>query len=343
MNEPTNVWGTLSVLDHLRPNAFVAELMQFDTLVIPRPLDDTKWPEAWNVEQQHRLLSMIPNDRIMEVPWTEDRRDDWKKLMISVSAEADIRDVQRARTSNDHEGDKFDAPAFQVSRRILVDFVDHKRDEALIDGIPHVPVAVIPAYDSSDAYLNDAVKDQERLLQAFGWEFLVPSDLSASGKRLSHEDQIKAALDLSKIPEVKLHRDAFRAWTSLEALKGTSATEAKDKMEDLISQYTKAVASSKIPVKLKWGAGFAELLGAVAALTVSPAFALVSPVVKLGETAINSSGPSRAEVPPSLRPAALIHAARTDFSKKQMGLFGEKEPQITIQGHWPSGGPPPYL
>jgi hypothetical protein len=48
------VWGTYSVKDHCDPNAFVAEVMLYDRLVIPVPPDDkerARWRKAgWQPE-----------------------------------------------------------------------------------------------------------------------------------------------------------------------------------------------------------------------------------------------------------------------------------------------------
>lgn len=344
MQQPAQLWGTVSVRDHLRPHAFVTELVLFETLVVPRPPRGAPWPAEWDAAHQDKVLSWIPDDRLMKVSWDDTQRGEWSKRQAAADAELDVADLQhRPELKEAQDQDHFDAPAFHLTRRVLQDFVDAERDRAIIKGVPHADVAVIPAYDGPQAFLNDTPA-QERLLRAFGWEFLVPSPETADGKARSHRDQIKAALDLAELPDVRAHRDAFRAWTSLEALRGTSTAEARDRMEMLVAGYAKAVAASKIPVRLKWAAGIAEFAGAIAALALNPLFALAGPTIKLGETAADLRTDGASDVPDKVRPAGLIHAMREEFAQSHVeGLTFEDRPKIRIEDHWPHGAPGLYL
>ena len=66
-------WGTFSVKDHLKPRAFVADVLLFDQLVIPRPAtakelysegqgepsedQRDRWlRKGWNPDRQRELL-----------------------------------------------------------------------------------------------------------------------------------------------------------------------------------------------------------------------------------------------------------------------------------------------
>lgn len=344
MTNSSQLWGTMSVRDHLRPHAFVAELVLFDALVVPRPPQGATWPAEWDDAYQDELLSWIPCDRLMEVSWDNAQRMEWEKRKIASDAEMDVADLQQqpgfeaAQRKED-----FDAPEFHLTRRVLQDFVDAKRNRALIEGVPRADVAVVPAYDGPQAFLDDT-PEQERLLRAFGWEFLVPHHETAEGKTRSHQDQIKAALDLCRMPEVQAHRNALRAWTSVEALRGTSTKEARERMETLVEAYAKAVAATKLPVRLKWGAGIVELVGAIAALAIHPAFALFGPAIKLGETAAEPHVAEAAAVPDAVKPAGLIHAMREEFTSALFSGVDFDDPQsIRIEDHWPHGAPTLYL
>lgn len=344
MKNSAQLWGTMSVRDHLRPQAFVAELVLFEALVIPRPPQGAIWPEEWDPAHQEEVLSWIPLDRLMEVSWDDAQHMEWEKRKIAADAELDIADLQQQPGFEAAQREeKFDAPAFHLTRRVLQDFVDAKRNRALIKGVPRTEVAVIPAYDSPQAFI-DETPEQERLLRAFGWEFLIPHHETAEGKTRSHQDQIKAALDLCAMPEVQAHRDALRAWTSVEAMRGTSTKEARERMETLVEAYAKAVAATHIPVRLKWGAGIAEFVGAIAAYSINPAFALIGPAIKLGETAAEPHVEIAAAVPDAVKPAGLIHAMREEFAITHVaGLDFEEAPQIRIEDHWPHGAPTLFL
>ncbi len=344
MNDSAQLWGTMSVRDHLRPHAFVAELVLFETLVIPRPPQGATWPAEWDPAYQDKVLGWIPDDRLMEVSWDNAQRTEWEKRTIASGAEMDIADLQKQPGFEEAQRKKnFDAPVFQLTRRVLQDFVDAKRERALIKGVPQTNVAVIPAYDGPKAFFDDT-PEQEGLLRAFGWEFLVPHYETAGGKRRSHQDQIKAALDLCTLPEVQAHRNALRAWTSVEAVRGISTEEARERMETLVEAYGKAVAATNIPVRLKWGASIAEFVGAIASLSIHPAFALVGPAVKLGETAAEPHLERAAAVPDAVKPAGLIHAVREEFTRSRVaGLDFDDPPRIRIEDHWPQGAPTLYI
>lgn len=344
MNSPAQLWGTVSVKDHLRPNAFVAELVLFETLVVPRPPKGATWPADWGQAYQNEVLSWIPADRLMQVSWDKKQHMEWEKRKVAVKAETDVADVQKLPGFEEAKRkDDFDDPKFHGTRHVLQDFVDARRDRALLKGIPVTEVKAIPAYDGPKEFIDDA-PEQAGLLRAFGWEFLVPHHETNQGKRRSHKDQIKAALDLCAMPEVQAHRDALRAWTSVEALRGTTTEEARERMETMVEAYAKAVAASKIPVKMKWGVGIAEFAGAIAALAISPAFALVGPGLKIGGMAADPHIEKAAAVPDAVKPAALIHAMRKEFAGAHVaGLAFNDRPKIRIKDHWPHGAPPLYL
>ena len=344
MEYPAQLWATVSVRDHLRPHSFVAELVLFEALIVPRPPHGSTWPDEWDPAYQEEVLSWIPRNRLMEVSWNEEHHRDWEKRMIAADAEIDIADLQQQPGFEEAKlKEDFDAPAFHMTRRVLQDFVDADRNRALIKGMPSTNVAVIPAYDGPSAFIEDTPR-QERLLRAFGWEFLIPHHETADGKRRSHQDQIKAALDLCEMPEVQAHRNALRAWTSVEALKGTDTKEARERIETLVEAYAKSVAASKIPVRLKWGAGVAEFVGAIAAIMINPVFALVGPAIKLGDMAAEPKLKSSAEIPDAVKPAGLIHAMRAEFTKTGLkGLDFDDQPKIRIEDHWSRGAPPLFL
>ncbi len=66
------VWGTFSVKDHCDPSAFVAEVMLYDRLVIPRPPDErerSRWSEVgWHPDRLDVLLQIL-GERAYVVDW----------------------------------------------------------------------------------------------------------------------------------------------------------------------------------------------------------------------------------------------------------------------------------
>ena len=99
MDEQAQLWGTVSVLDHKRPNAFVAELGLFDALVVPVPPPDGggNWAGKWDGAAQDRLLSLIPDDRLRRVPWDEGQRGAWARWARAEDAGKDVAAIQQDR------------------------------------------------------------------------------------------------------------------------------------------------------------------------------------------------------------------------------------------------------
>lgn len=108
------VWGTYSVRDHLRSRAFVADVLLYDQLVIPRPptpveeaqernaardrgetvtppaighdgkykTEVDRWSEnGWRPRRLEEMLKILREHRlVVELPWSEQARLEWARL-----------------------------------------------------------------------------------------------------------------------------------------------------------------------------------------------------------------------------------------------------------------------
>src|SRR2546425_2359912 len=79
------IWATFSTFDHLKPGAFLPEVVMYDRLVIPiPPADDAdewrRWEEdqKWNPARQRNLIAAL-GDVVKPVEWTQLRRDTWQR------------------------------------------------------------------------------------------------------------------------------------------------------------------------------------------------------------------------------------------------------------------------
>ena len=66
------VWGTFSVRDHCRPNAFAREVLLFDRLVLPVPANEAE-----------RARWRKPNDAKPKETWNPDRLDQLRHILGS--------------------------------------------------------------------------------------------------------------------------------------------------------------------------------------------------------------------------------------------------------------------
>ncbi len=182
--EKYELWGTFSVMDHVREGAFLAEVIMYDRLVIPIPPDPAnarsaedrefaqkqwgRWERAgWNPQRQQTLLRILEPVAV-PIEWNRERHEEW---------------------ATEYEKSKRDA-AQQVSE-ILAGW---KTGEVLLDELPAMAsgVVAVSPYDSledlkRDMGITESSTVVERLAAGrglpgnvvsavIGREFLVPED-----------------------------------------------------------------------------------------------------------------------------------------------------------------------
>ena len=241
------VWATFSVKDHCDPNAFVAEVMLYDRLVIPIPPDDqerTRWREAgWKPEHLDKLLEIL-GDRAYTVNWDGERQRRWK---AQYEAGAEIAQVA---------GDW----AFAATRTELTQGLPRH-----VTGIQVITHYTAIAELESDLRLRPTAEGEIPLyggtaLAIIGHEFLVPDD-----PRWTHEDLLREAVDLSSERTSRRKRASFWRWqreflTDQGITDQSAIRDAFEEMQDLLEE-------EKALVRKKWarnGTQFAFLVGSVA-------------------------------------------------------------------------------
>lgn len=86
MTHPDNaeIWASFSVFDHLKPGAFLSEVVMYDRLIVPVPPpgDRAEWErweaEGWDPSRQRELLSVL-GPVVRQVEWNQLRRDVWER------------------------------------------------------------------------------------------------------------------------------------------------------------------------------------------------------------------------------------------------------------------------
>ena len=165
--------------------------MLYDRLVIPIPPDDIeekRWEcKGWDPLKQKNLLDIL-GDRAYMVPWTDELQEKWRT---------------RFEAGTDFKEESGDW-AFEATRTELT--LDLPR---YITGIQ-----AVSNYNSLEDVKEDLKLQQSdyslssgSVTAILGHEFLVPND-----PKLSHEDLLKAAVDLSSEPIYKHKRTSFWRW-----------------------------------------------------------------------------------------------------------------------------------
>jgi hypothetical protein len=241
------VWGTFSVKDHCDPNAFVAEVMLYDRLVIPVPPDNearAKWDkELWQPDRLDKLLKIL-DERAFVVKWDEERRQKWRT---------------RFEAGKDVAHDAGDW-AFVATRNELT------------AGLPRnvTGIQAVTNYTSGRELEDDlglkSVGEREAHLYGgaavaiIGHEFLVPDD-----SKWGYEELLGEAVALSSEPAFRRKRASFWRWQR-EFLNDKGITdqsaiiEAVEEMQDLLEEEKQIVRRKNI----RTGSQFAFLVGSVA-------------------------------------------------------------------------------
>ena len=339
------LWGTFSVGDHLRRRAFVADVLLYDRLVIPTPpeTDDAeqkRWREmGWKPDRQRQLLSLMPSNHLIQVPWIESHRRNWEtryrdalgpqqpageraalRSRMAATAAADVSIAVKARDSFDWEGyknrggrpEEVDQLAHFTTRDVLVDWSNAQQDTKIFMGLPRVQVDPVVAYGSYSAFSEDhqvsstvseMTPPPSNLLQVFGWEFLVPND-----SRRSDDDLLRQAVDIANLPETKQHRQVFHRWRRDHA--GQTSNELREEMEQTIEQYKAAVLKLKFATVARHGFAVATAGLGVAAV-FNPDLGIPGAFTGLGSYVVTEA--MAKEIPERLKVAAMFHDARKRF------------------------------
>jgi hypothetical protein len=327
-----SLWGTFSVIDHLRPRPFVADVLLYDCLAIPVPNGDAevqRWrSEERRPERQAELLTIL-GDLAVEVPWTSELVSRWREVSrrdgrieeeetvmsadLAEDVAFDVKNIAAARKTHvtrlqsaRHDPDD---PAFAVTRMVLVDHLDKRRDSALVAGIPSAgSVKAVAAYASYKDFGNRRGRlvthelEDAQSVYVFNWQFFVPA---TSGR--SDDDLLRSAVELAHADEVGAWRSAIWAWQRDVMMKGTTETDALKDMKDLIAGYKKAAHRNKIKVVARWGLGVAAIAAGVAAVAFPPAGAISA------ACGIGSFIPSP-KIPRRLEAGAMFYEAQKRLS-----------------------------
>jgi hypothetical protein len=326
LSEKYQLWGTFSIWDHIKPGAFLAEVIMYDRLVIPIPPDPAKARNSeertfaaqlrarW--EQPERMLQLLDVVRPVAEPieWDYEHHTKWL-------------DEFSKYMSGPQSASKLVAPFLQ----------GWATGEVLLKDLPIMAkgaVAVAPFTDLDDLKDKLGITESDGLMQrqgasrglpastvsaVIGREFLVPSDPDRDEFYL-----LKQAVELGADEDYRLARQALNALT-LQFIENArtdfdSVRAAVEAMQDQLATLDRLARRRRIGKFVRRAFFFTQVAADVATAPVNP--------VALGRAAINVGKFTTTELlgnpadPGQAGPAgALLHDSQR---KLDLTLHGER-------------------
>jgi hypothetical protein len=340
----TELWGTFSVTDHLRQCPFVAEVLLYDRLMIPRPPTPEEeppetgeeeqgigWPEKWRPQKLRGLLDILKEkDLAVELPWGKQARQDWSRLYDGQSlddlgakrtelAEATKSEIEMAKQNVPDQ-----APFIATGGLIalyITNAVQNKVAQRLVGLIrkPGAEIEPVIAYGryqdfQQEQHLRPAdpkpPPDKFCPYALFGWEFFVPEDTDKS-----EDDLLRAAVQLASRSEFQETRQSFHGWLKKMHDGSQDPQDARVEMLKMLKEYRDQVRGSGIKTAVRYVAKVVPVLAPLAGLIGDVTGIAVGVAVGGASLLVEWLLPEKAP-DERLRPAALVHDARRFFGKK---------------------------
>lgn len=343
----TELWGTFSVKDHIRKRPFIAEVILYDRLMIPRPPtaeeeqpqpdekdEITQWREnKWNPKRLRDLLDILgEEDLAIELPWGKQARKQWESLYHGTEKEeiGDSRSALMTAAEQEIEMAKINSPKdapYLATAGLIVQYISEKvhNDVArkLIALAKPVGAKIEPviAYRSFNSYKNeqglhpvskkiDYENPTKNYNVMFGWEFFVPEESNKTDYKL-----LKKTVKFAARKDLRESRQLFYGWLKQMQEGGVDPNDAKEKMLKMLDEYRKIIRGSGIKTVVRYAAKIAPIVAPLAGLYSSEAGIGAGVTAGASPLIVDYLMPKK-EIDDKLRPAALVYEARKFFRKK---------------------------
>jgi hypothetical protein len=218
-------WGAFSVIDHKDYRKLATEVLIYDRLLVPMPMDWDleRWErEGWDPEGLKRKLGDL-GDIAIPANWDQDRQKDWAERFNSLRE--DQKDINAA---------------LEMTRRVLVDQGRNYRPED-VD-----LVEVFSAYQSENDFyeLDPAASADDRVRNKIARTNFLLSHRLAVPQEKDETENLKRALDLAHRPEFKRRRSNFYEWQHNILSRGHMPEDAAGAMVRLAQELNNLVEQS---------------------------------------------------------------------------------------------------
>ena len=338
-------WGTYSVKDHLRHRAFVADVILFDKLVIPRPPTDDElngydaaktgeeYLQYWEKKERdpkrlRRLLDILGEfDLAVELPWAGRVEQDWQKLHDASNqdqwecgrsqlTESLYRQIEAAKAGMSEEYPYIETGsvlALYVAGQMQNSVARKLINLAKTPGVPVEPVIAYGAY--SDFQSDNAVsKENAEPQQAqsygiFGWEYFVPEDSDDSDEKL-----LRKAAKLASRADFREIRQYFQGWLKQIYDDQIDREDAYGQMKILLTEYNAILRKSWLTRSVRYAAKVAPVFAPIAGMAGHEAEIGAGVFANAAAAVIDKLIPMPA-IPERLKSAAVVCDARKFFGK----------------------------
>jgi hypothetical protein len=339
-------WGTYSVKDHDRERAFVADVLLYDKLIIPRPATEEelraegsdkpiedqmqRWRrKRWNPKRQRELLDILGEfDLAIEIPWGGRTEDDWQRVYNKQydekmgSSQSELAKSIQSQIEMAKSWNTKDAAFIGTGGTLALYVADQLYNKVAqklftLSKTPGVPVEPVVAYRSfaklkADRGLKRAGEGPATGTPTalFGWEFFVPEDSDLSDAQL-----LRKAAKLASRKDFIEARQSFHGRLKQMYEGGFDSDEAKQKMMTSLAEYSKIMGKSDRKTVARYAAKVAvSVLPTLAGLAGHIPGMLAGAAAAGAGLAIERLIPET-YVPEPLQSAAMLYSARRFFGK----------------------------
>jgi hypothetical protein len=308
------VWGTYSVRDHLEPQAWVADALLYDRLVIPVPppegspeheVEWSRWESnGWNPSKQRELVQIL-GDRAWCVPWDASMRKMWAEVWKKEQVATSLMYRSTWISTGSVLASLGRPPGVHAVNAVATYRSRTELDQALRLRSP----SPYEKRQMGQGMVARSAVAEGSLVSIMGREFLVPDP----SEHRSAANQLRAAIEISADDEVRKRRAAYWRWQreflrDSEWYSDATIGDAVEEMADLIADEQRAIRRSRLRLVTLFGfcvatAATGLLTGPLAPATLGGAFLSIGQFV-----ASEALFTAKASDEPS--PAALFYDTR---------------------------------
>jgi len=300
-------WGCYAVTDHLQHNAFVADVLLFDRLVIPVPPKNDPaalrpWEHEWRQDEQGKLLEIL-GGIAYPVPWTSkfraQFRDQWSAgLATGLDTAADEVTKSRAGVSPQGAAVTRSIVGEALARMVLdqpdvhalavyADPVNFDKEWYFSRNIPFLKSRRSAVVGQPDFEVDPSAPveppDQYGLAKLLVADFAIPDTPGRSGA-----DLLREAVDLAGEPAMVTWRRDYHRWIADMAPRGLSNKTLAAEMRQHVAAYNAAahskgrqLAAARSATVLSTVAGMSAAIwgGVLAGVAAALPFAFIAEVI----------------------------------------------------------------